>query len=45
MPCVIFYYATCHNFGPSLVIIMDDGDEYFKKEIIFMSKIFHCAMC
>jgi hypothetical protein len=29
---VIFYYATYHNFGPSLTIIMDDGDQYFEKK-------------
>jgi hypothetical protein len=45
MPCGKKNYATCHNFGPSLVIIMDDGDEYFKKKIIFMSRKFHYAMC
>jgi hypothetical protein len=35
-----FYYATCHNFKPSLIIIMDDEDQYFKKKIISMSKNF-----
>ncbi len=24
-----FYYATCHNLGPSLTIIMDDVNQYF----------------
>jgi len=28
----IFYYAMCHNLGPSLTIIMDDGDQYFEKK-------------
>jgi hypothetical protein len=37
-----FYYATCHNFGPSLTIIMDDGDQYFE---FFMSNFFHNATC
>jgi hypothetical protein len=36
--------ATCHNLGPSLTIIMDDGNQYFKK-INFMSKNFHNVMC
>jgi hypothetical protein len=26
-----FYCAMCHNLGPSLIIIMDDGDQYFEK--------------
>ncbi len=26
-----FYCATCHNLGPSLTIIMDNGDQYFQK--------------
>ncbi len=25
------YCATCRNFKPSLTIIMDDGNQYFKK--------------
>jgi hypothetical protein len=29
-----FYYATCHNLEPSLIIIMDDGDKYFKKNYV-----------
>jgi hypothetical protein len=42
MPCGnLFYCATCHNLGPSLTIIMDDGDQYFKKNI--MSKNLHNA--
>ncbi len=40
-----FYCVTCHNLGPSLTSIMDDGDQYFKKIIIFMSKNLHSAMC
>jgi hypothetical protein len=35
------YYAMCHNFRPSLTIIMDYEDQYFfenKKKL--MSKIF-----
>jgi len=30
-----FYYATCHNFEPSLIIIMNDGVQYFENKIIF----------
>jgi hypothetical protein len=30
------YCATCHNFGPSLTIIMNGGNQYFEK-INFMS--------
>ncbi len=30
---VFFYYAMCHNLKPSLTIIMDDGNQYFKKQI------------
>jgi hypothetical protein len=40
-----FYYATCHNLKPSLIIIMDNGDQYFEKKIIFLFKIFHSATC
>ncbi len=39
------YYAMCHSFELSLTIIMDDGDQYFEKKIISMSKFFHSAMC
>jgi len=35
--------AMCHNFGPSLITIMDDGDQYFKKNKMF--KNFHGATC
>ncbi len=34
----------CHNFEPSLIIIMDDGDQYFKKKIILRLKNPHSAM-
>ncbi len=30
----------CYNFGPSLTIIMDNGDQYFEKK---MSKNLHNA--
>jgi hypothetical protein len=33
MPCGIFYCATCHNLKPSLIMRMDDVDQYFEKEI------------
>jgi hypothetical protein len=26
--------AMCHNFEPSLIVIMDDGDQYFEKQIV-----------
>jgi len=40
MPCGKFFYcAMCHNLRPSLTIIMDDGDQYFEKNLI--SKNFH----
>jgi len=39
------YCAMCHNFGPSLTIIMNDGDQYFEKKIIFMSKSLHSVTC
>jgi hypothetical protein len=41
----IIYCTKCHNFEPSLTIIMDDGDQYFEKKIVFMSKFFHNATC
>jgi hypothetical protein len=34
------YWAACHNIAPSIIII-DDGDQYFKKNL----SNFHCAMC
>ncbi len=40
-----FSIMPCHNFGPSLTIIIDDGDQYFEKKIIFMSKNLHNVMC
>ncbi len=39
MPC-----GMSHNLGPSLTIIMEDGDQYFEKNN-FMSNFFHNAMC
>jgi hypothetical protein len=41
----ILYYATCHNFKPLLIIKMNDGDQYFEKKTIFMSKNLHNATC
>jgi Rieske Fe-S protein len=40
MPCGNFYYATCHNIGPSLLITIDHEDQYFhqKKTQIFFCK-------
>jgi hypothetical protein len=37
------YNTTCHNLEPSLTIIMNDGNQYFEKNI--MSKNLHNAMC
>jgi hypothetical protein len=37
------YCAMCHNLKSSLTIIIDDGDQYFKKKI--MSKNLHNATC
>jgi hypothetical protein len=34
----------CHNFEPSLTTIIDDGDQYLKKKIIFRPKNPHSAM-
>jgi hypothetical protein len=34
--CQFLKIVPHHNFKPSLVIIMNDGDQYFKKKIIFM---------
>ncbi len=34
------YCATSHNFRPSLIIIMNNGDQYFKKKIKLCLKIF-----
>ncbi len=33
MPCGNFSCATCHNLGLPLTIIMDDKDQYFKKNV------------
>jgi hypothetical protein len=35
------YCATCHNIEPSIIII-DDGDQYLKKNY---SNFFHNATC
>jgi hypothetical protein len=45
MPCDNFYFAMCYNLRPSLTIIMNNGNQYFKNKIIFMSKKFHNATC
>jgi hypothetical protein len=34
MPCEFFDCAMCHNLEPSLIIIMDDVDQYFEKQFI-----------
>jgi len=39
------YCTMSHNFEPSLIIIMNNGDQYFEIKIIFMSKKFHNATC
>jgi signal transduction histidine kinase len=36
------YCATSYNFGPSLTIIMGNGNQYFEKKI--MSKNLHNAI-
>jgi hypothetical protein len=38
----IFYYATCHNFGQSLIIMMDDGDQYFEKKMSSTTQKWSC---
>jgi hypothetical protein len=38
-----FFIAACHKLGPSLTIMMDNGDQYFQKTI--MSKNLHNATC
>jgi hypothetical protein len=45
MPCGILKIVPRHNFEPSLIIIMNDGDQYFEKKIIFMSTNLHSATC
>jgi hypothetical protein len=29
---------TCHNIGPPLIVIINDGDPYFEKKIILNPK-------
>jgi hypothetical protein len=38
-----FYCAMCHDLGPPLTIIMNNGDQYFEKETL--SKNLHSATC
>ncbi len=38
-----FFIVLCHIFKPSLTIIMDNEDQYFKKKL--MSKNPHNATC
>ncbi len=38
MQCGNFYCATCHNLGPSLTIIMDDANQYFKDDNFYVQK-------
>jgi hypothetical protein len=47
MPCDNFLNcATCHNLKPSLAIIIDNVDQYFKnKNKNFTSKNPHSAVC
>jgi hypothetical protein len=45
MSCGNLYCATCHNFKPLLIIIMNNGNQYFKNKIIFMSKNLHSSTC
>ncbi len=42
---VIFNYATCHNFEPSLTIIIDYVHQYLKKKVVFRSINVHGDMC
>ncbi len=37
------YCAMCHDFEPSSTIIMDNGDQYFKKKLC--PKNLHTATC
>ncbi len=39
----IFNYATCHTFKPSLTIVIDDGNQYFKFKNRLKNP--HCTMC
>jgi hypothetical protein len=42
----IFLCATCHNFEPSLTIIMNNGDQYFeKKRNFYVKNYLHSATC
>jgi len=34
----IFDHAMCYNLEPSLTIIMDDGDEYFEENNVYVQK-------
>ncbi len=46
MPCgKKIYCAMCHNFEPSLTIIMDDERSKLQKINKFMSKNLHSIMC
>jgi hypothetical protein len=45
MPCGNFLLCHMSQFRTIIKFIMDDGDQYFKKNAIFMSKFFHNAMC
>ncbi len=38
-----FLWAMCHNLGPSLIIIMDNGDQGFKI-YIYVHKFSYCLM-
>jgi hypothetical protein len=38
-----FFITASHKLGPSLTIIMDNGDQYFEKKI--MSRNLHNAAC
>ncbi len=38
-----FYCAMCHNLGPSLIIIMNNEDQYFEKKN-YVKKV-HSATC
>jgi len=39
------YCAMCHNHGPSLIIIMNDGDQYIEKKHFYTFKNLHNATC
>jgi hypothetical protein len=42
---VAIFYATCHNLGPLVLIIIDAENWYSKDKIIFKLKTPHSAMC